>query len=223
MSVNSEFSGPRDLAKEFQDFNNFASNYTKDGSFAEICKANEKVSRKFKNESATLLWQLLSQLLHTYSSISDSQNEKIIPLLHQHSNKQILPVSEFVEKKERYEELQKVPQRQTDDLRVNTVELADMDFVYGNKELDFESVDVVKHFRKGFLYIGNWQHEQVKEIQDGIKSESPSETTFSSRDDPPELLKVNALPTIAPWDPYETLRSFLFMQVRKTLNCFSFF
>lgn len=210
-----------DLGKEADIFRECGKRYCIRGDLEDVCRYNEAIAKKYGDESTALLWLFLGRLFEIYAQTSNGHNvqKSFVPM--SHPKPITAPKTEYFEKKERIEETKSLqtqisrPPGHSDSKLMDTDTIGDSDiFLFGNSEINFDNLDCVKGFRKGFLYIGNWQHEQVKELQAGLNAEQHNDPDTSHSDcfrsnEPPELLKVVSEAHISVWNPFEMIRGFL--------------
>lgn len=220
------------LDQEYNVIGKCATEYLLEGALQDICEHNADVASRYGKPSTALLWQLVARLFNFYSKSSVRTNTIKKPNEHiQLSNKVLVnakPKLQLMEYERKdlnsmKEELLPLPIHKNytpndNHALSNSPELSNMDPVFGNTEINFENLDCVKNFRKGFLYMGNWQHER-NVLNFGNDHNSPqfsSNKTESESDSltlyemPLQHLQVSQTnESLYLWDIFEMLRNFM--------------
>lgn len=208
-----------------------AKEYIIRGDFQDICRHNGNVARKYKKQSTATLWQLIGYLFDIYSKTSigtTKKNETVTNKNHLNSKQQLTDDKKdhFSNNHSREERVLAPLPLRTGQETASTVQIpnnsesTDIDVVFGNTEINFENMDFVHGFRKGFLYMGTYQHDTNLTTSGGTDSNSPlqipqrqseSESdSLISYEMPPQILQVNHNGEhLYLWDPFEMVKSFL--------------
>lgn len=231
------------LDHEYNVIGRCASEYMLEGNFQDICDHNANVASRYGKASTALLWQLVARLFKLYSKTSVTRPPQMIMKksnehVTQLQNKTMLtnpkPKLQLMEYERKdlsvmKEELIPLPIRSNYQTNVNDThalsnspELSNMDPVFGNTEINFENLECVKNFRKGFLYMGNWQHER-NILSLGNDHHSPQFTSTKSESES-DSLTLYEMPfqqlqitqsneSLYLWDIFEMIKNFMVTSV----------
>uniref|UniRef100_A0A336LK17 GATOR2 complex protein WDR24 n=1 Tax=Culicoides sonorensis TaxID=179676 RepID=A0A336LK17_CULSO len=237
--LSSEIGSLKDEIQLDQDYNvigKCATEYLLEGNFQEVCEYNASVARRYGKRSSALLWQLVARLFKLYSKTSAGPFKKTTDHMIQSQNKTLsnpkpkLQLMEYERKdlNSMKEELIPLPIRSnyqiSNDTHAlsNSPELSNMDPVFGNTEINFDNLQCVKNFRRGFLYMGNWQHERnILTLGNDHSSPQYSSTKTESESDsltlydmPLQQLHINqSNESLYLWDIFEMIKNFMVSSV----------
>lgn len=230
------------LDQEFNVIGRCASEYLLEGSFQDVCEHNASVATRYGKASTALLWQLVARLfkLHSKTSVmrpqmtSKKTNEHVMQLQNKNmtNTKPKLQLMEYERKdlSSMKDELIPLPIRSNyqpaNDTHAlnNSPELSNMDPVFGNTEINFENLECVKNFRKGFLFMGNWQHERNILSRGNSDHHSPQFTSTNKSESESDSLTLYEMPfqqlqitqsieSLYLWDIFEMIKNFMVTSV----------